>query len=309
MEELKLPLSESVVSIIGMGLMGGSLGMALFKGGFCKEVRGVVREESQAPAVVAANAAHVAGTDRKRLLGEADLVVLATPVCTIEEEILSIQPFLKSGAVLTDLGSTKASIVNAMDKLGEDIIAVGGHPMCGKETSGIGSATSVLFQGAIWALIPTRNTTPHGLKLLLELISAVGARPVIMDVEKHDSAVACVSTLPYLLSVALMTVVSEAGQNNEFVRELASSGLRDTSRLAASNIRMMIDIVSSNRDHVQRILSMSLKRLEDLGHLLADEDTKGLCNFFTDAKEERLRLFPEGVTEAIQEPRAARGRG
>jgi prephenate dehydrogenase len=309
MEKLKLPLSESVVSIIGMGLMGGSLGAALVKIGVCKEVRGIVRTESQVPAVVAAKAAHVAGTDRKRLLQDADLVVLATPVCSIEEEILSIQPFLKSGTLLTDLGSTKASIVNAMDKLEGDIIAVGGHPMCGKETSGIGSATSILFEGAIWALVPTRNTRPHGLELLLELISAVGARPVVMDVERHDSAVACVSTLPYLFSVALMAVVSEAGQNNEFVRRLASSGLRDTSRLAASNIRMMVEIVGSNRAHVERILSMSLKRLEDLGHLLADEDTKGLCDFFQDAKEERLRLFPEGVSEAIHEPRAPRGRG
>jgi len=309
MEELKLPLSESVVSIIGMGLMGGSLGMALFKGGFCKEVRGVVREESQALAVVAAKAAHVAGTDRKRLLGEADLVVLATPVCSIEEEILSIQPFLRSGSVLTDLGSTKASIVNAMDKLEGDIIAVGGHPMCGKETSGIGSATSILFEGALWALIPTRNTRPHGLELLLELISVVGARPAVMDVERHDSAVACVSTLPYLFSVALMAVVSEAGQDNEFVRELASSGLRDTSRLAASNIRMMKEIIDSNRGHVQRILSMSLQRLEDLGHLLTNKDTKGLCDFLKNAKEERLRLFPEGVPEAIHGPGAPRGRG
>lgn len=309
MEELKLPLSESVVSIIGMGLMGGSLGMALVKGDVCKEVRGVARKESQAFAVVGASAAHVAGTDRKRLLQDADLVVLATPVRAIEEEISSIQPFLKSGTVLTDLGSTKAGIVNAMDKLGGDIIAVGGHPMCGRESSGIGSATSILFEGAIWALIPTQNTAPQGLELLLELIRAVGARPVLMDVAGHDSAVACVSTLPYLFSVALMAVVSEARQDNEFVGKLATSGLRDTSRLAASNIRMMMDIVSSNRAHVERVLSMSLKQLGDLGHLFANEDTKGLYDFFTDAREERLRLFPEVMPGVKQEPRPIRKRG
>lgn len=293
--------SECIVSIVGMGLMGGSLGMALVHADLCKEVRGVVRKESQAEGVLKARAAHFGGTAREGLIEDADVVILATPVCTIEKDLLSIGPVLKPGAVLTDLGSTKTHIVNTMNKLGENIVSVGGHPMCGKETSGLDAATPSLFERAVWALTPTKGTTPDGLALLEEMITAIGANPTVVDAEEHDAAVATVSTLPCLFAAALMTTTSDLGQKNELIRVLASSGLRDTSRLAGSNIPMMMDIIKSNRDHVARVLSLSLGYLGLLDGLLEKDELSGLDHFLRRAKEERSRLFPQAGTSPMRE--------
>jgi len=273
--------------------------MALVRGDYCREVRGVVRKESQTHGVVKVRAAHTSGIDRERFLGDADVVVLATPVCAIEKDIPFIGRFLKPGAVLTDLGSTKVRIANAMNELGGDIVSVGGHPMCGKENSGIRAATPSLFEGAVWALAPTKGTTAHGLNLLEEMITAVGAIPMLVDAEEHDAAVAAVSTVPYLFAAALMSAVSAVGKENELTRILASSGLRDTSRLSGSDLPMMMDIIRSNRDHVVRVFSLSLGHLGVLDHLLADGELKGLEHFLNRAREERHRLFPQAATSPM----------
>ena len=120
--------------------------MALVKAGACKEVRALVRREEAVEEVLARDAAHVAGTDARQLLEEADLVVLATPVRTIEAQVSELHSFLKSGAIITDMGSVKTGIVKAMDNLPPHIRALGGHPMCGKETSGLASADPALFR-------------------------------------------------------------------------------------------------------------------------------------------------------------------
>jgi prephenate dehydrogenase len=276
-----------------MGLMGGSLGKALVKHGACKEVRALVRRPANAYQAVALAAAHMAGTDAQQILGDAHMVVFATPVRTIEKQIESLRQFFRPGAVVTDLGSVKKGIAQVMEGLPEGIHAVGGHPMCGKEISGLAAADPDLFQNKAWVVVPLTNSNSKSLKLIQELIAAVGARAVTMDAQEHDEVVACVSHLPYLLATTLVSVAEQTSSEHPSLWDLASSGFRDTSRVAAGDLTMMMDIMSANRTNITLSLEKALRHLEALKQSLADGDEKILRDLCLRARERRLKLFQD----------------
>jgi len=170
--------------------------------------------------------------------------------------------------------------------------AIVGHPMCGREASGIEAAEAGLYEGATFVLTPLRRTSPEALALAQELVKAVGAQPLLMDAERHDRLVAAVSHLPYLLSVGLVAAAEEVAAEDELVWELAASGFRDTSRLAASDVTMMLDILLTNRQAVGETLSRFARQLDAIAHLLEAND------------EERLRNATQAViaSEAKQSP-------
>jgi prephenate dehydrogenase len=286
-----VPLASTVVTIVGMGLMGGSLGMALVKAGACKEVRALVRREEAVKGVLASGAAHIAGADAWRLLEEADLLVLAAPVRTMETQVSELHRFLKSGATVTDMGSVKAGIVKAMDNLPLHTRALGGHPMCGKETSGLAAADPALFQDRTWVLTPSKRTDPVALSLVEAMIEAVGARPMVMDAEKHDAAVSCVSHLPYVLAAALMGVAKDAATDLPEIWELAADGFRDTSRVAASDLTMMIDILAANRKNVLTMLHRASGCIDRIVELMTADNDEGLRNMLSEVRDRRARMF------------------
>jgi prephenate dehydrogenase len=223
---------------------------------------------------------------------QADLIALATPVRTILELIPQVGSLAPAGCLLMDLGSTKARVVEAMKALPPYLQAIGGHPMCGKEASGIEAAEADLYEEATFVLTPLRRTSPEALALAQELVEAVGAQPLLMDAERHDRLVAAVSHLPYLLSVGLVAAAEEVAAEDELVWELAVSGFRDTSRLAASDVTMMLDILLTNRQAVGETLSRFVRQLDAIAHLLEAND------------EERLRNATQAViaSEAKQSP-------
>jgi prephenate dehydrogenase len=209
---------------------------------------------------------------------QADLIALATPVRTILELIPQVGSLAPAGCLLMDLGSTKARVVEAMKALPPYLQAIGGHPMCGKEASGIEAAEADLYEEATFVLTPLRRTSPEALALAQELIEAVGARLLLMDAERHDRLVAAVSHLPYLLSVGLVAAAEEVAAEDELVWELAVSGFRDTSRLAASDVTMMLDILLTNRQAVGKTLSRFVRQLDAIAHLLEANDEERLRN-------------------------------
>lgn len=288
-----MTLSKSRIAIVGMGLMGGSLGKALVKHEACREVRALVRRPMAAHQAVASAAAHMAGTDPQQVLGEAHIVVFATPVRTIEKQIESLQQFFRPAAVITDLGSVKGSVVKIMENLPQGIHAVGGHPMCGKEKSGLAAADPDLFQNKVWVMVPLRNSSPKSLKLIHELARAVGARPVTMDAQNHDEVVACISHLPYLLATTLVSVAEQTSKNQPSLWDLASSGFRDTSRVASGDLTMMMDIMAANRTNITRSLDKALRHLEALRQSVANGDEEILRDLCSNARERRLKLFQD----------------
>jgi prephenate dehydrogenase len=271
--------------------MGGSLGMALVRGRACKEVRALTRRSAATDEIVAAKAADKAGTDPQQMLSDADLIVFASPVRTIQRQIRTLHPLMKAGAVVTDMGSVKRGIVEAMDRLPSGIFAVGGHPMCGKETPGLGSADPGLFEKKVWVLTPCGKTADPALRLVEEMVAAVGAVPTVMDADRHDRAVACVSHLAHLMAAVLVAVAEDAAGDLPEVWELAASGFRDTTRVAASDLVMMVDILSTNRENVLQMLGGARRQMARIGRLLEEEDETGLLELLSAVRSRRMGMF------------------
>jgi len=280
------------VTIVGLGLMGGSLAAALRAGGACREVRGVARRPETIAEALARGFVDRGTLDLAEGVRGSDVVVLATPVRTIVELIPHLGPLLSPGCLLMDVGSTKAAIAKAMERLPAHVQPLGGHPMCGKEVSGIGAAEAGLYQGATFVLTPLPRTSPEALALAWELVEAVGARPLVMDAHRHDRLVAAVSHLPYLLSLALVAAAEDVAEEDGMVWDLAASGFRDTSRLAASDVTMMLDILLTNREEVAGMLGRLRRELDELARLLEAKDERGLRRVMEAARERRRGLFP-----------------
>jgi len=293
-EDQPLPLSTAIVTIVGMGLMGGSLGKALVKVGACKEVRALVRREKAAEEIVAIGAAHSAGTDPERILEPADLVVLATPVRTIEHQVSEIHRFVKADSVITDMGSVKTGVVKAMDSLPMSIRAIGGHPMCGKETSGLAAAEPELFRNKVWVLTPSKNTDAGAMLLVQAMIKAVGARQIFMDAEAHDIVVSCVSHLPYVLAATLIGVAEDTAGERPEIWKLAAGGFRDTSRVASSDLTMMIDILAANRNNIVNMLGLASSRIGRIAQLMIDSNEDGLRDMLGQIRDRRIGMFQTG---------------
>lgn len=265
-------LSDCSVAVVGLGLMGASLCLDLTQGKLCREVRGVARRTATVLEAFFAGAVDLATNDPVTGVLGADIVILATPVRTIVDMLQEIGPHLQPGAVVMDMGSTKAEICAAMAGLPAGVQPIGGHPMCGKETAGFGSAEAGLYISAPWVLTPLPRTSPTAVRLAAELAQAVGARPIALEAERHDRLVASISHLPFLLASALVHAVAQTGNDDEMVWKLAAGGFRDTSRVAASDTRMFMDILMTNRTAVLEQLDNFTQHIAEIRALLAKAD-------------------------------------
>jgi prephenate dehydrogenase len=263
-------LADCRVTVVGLGLMGASLCMDLVQGHLCREVRGVAHRAETALRAFFEDAVDQATTDLHAGVSGADIVVLATPVRTIVNSMEELGRLLWPGTLVIDMGSTKGTICAAMDRLPKGIQPVGGHPMTGKEQAGFTAAEPGLYVGAPWILSPLPRTSGAALALATELAQAVGARPIVLDPQRHDGLVAAISHLPFLLASALVHAVADVGAHDPLVWDLAAGGFRDTSRVAASDTRMFMDILATNREAVLAQIDCFDAHLHELRALLAD---------------------------------------
>lgn len=269
-------LSDCRVTVVGLGLMGASLCMDLTRNHLCREVRGVAHRAETALRAFFAEAVDQATTDLHTGVAGADVVILATPVRTIVDLLAELGSLLWPGAIVMDMGSTKSDICAAMAHLPAGVQPIGGHPMTGKEQSGFGAAESDLYRQATWVLSPLPRTSPETIALATELVEAVGACPVVLEPARHDQLVATISHLPFLLAGALVHTVAGVGEKDPLVWELAAGGFRDSSRVAASDTRMFMDILMTNRGPVLDQLASLSAQLDDLRRLLADGEEEAL---------------------------------
>ena len=282
-------LADCRVTVIGLGLMGASLCMDLIENNLCKEVRGVARRTETVLQAFLAGAVDLATDDLETGVQGADIVILCTPVRTIVNLLENIAPKLWPGTVIMDMGSTKTDICAALEKLPEGLQPIGAHPMTGKETAGFIAAEPGLYQDATWVLSPLARTSPEAVALAHELVYAVGACPVVLDPERHDRLVASISHLPYLVASALVDTVALLGENDPKVWELAAGGFRDTSRVAASDTHMFIDILLTNRIVVLEQLKNFAGQIEHLQHIVAHADEETLRAELERSREIRLQ--------------------
>lgn len=275
------------LAVVGLGLMGGSFALALRN---CVDT--ITGIDVNADSLEYARSHQIVDnvtSDLKAGVQDADLVILAAPVRTIITMINGrLGAYLRSNTLLIDIGSTKEDICNAMGRLPIGVQAVGGHPMTGKESSGIESSDAQLYRGRPFVLCPTRRTTPATLLRALSLVEELGAVPYEMEPTRHDRAVAAISHLPYLLSAALVATVANEGKDDDAVWNLAAGGFRDMSRLAASDLNMMKDILSTNTQAVATLLAHFRMQLAMLEAMLISKDEEHLTDLLRPARDARL---------------------
>ncbi|MBN1218437.1 MAG: prephenate dehydrogenase/arogenate dehydrogenase family protein [Anaerolineae bacterium] len=282
---------------MGLGLMGGSLALALKERKLCREVIALVRREEAAREAEQAGVVDRATVDPAEALGDADLVVFCTPVRVIVRQLAAFAPYFKPGAVVTDMGSTKQEIVAAMALLPDNVHPIGSHPMCGKEQAGVSAAETTLFEDAPWVLTPLDRTPPAATRLVQELAAAVGAKTQLLAADRHDKLVAAISHLPYTLAIALVLVARRVAEDDLAVWDVAASGFRDTSRVAASDVTMMLDILLTNRQAIGQMLALAQTQLDRLARALEAGDESTLRILLEQAATRRKRLYRSTIAE------------
>ncbi len=278
-------LVDAHVVIVGMGLMGASLGYDLR--GHVRRVTGVVRRVEAVEATEQSGCVDDATTDALTAAAQADILILATPVRTILRQIPQLGAVMKPGALLMDMGSTKSDICQALAALPEQVQPVGGHPMCGKETSGLEAAEPGLYRGCTFVLCPLPRTSDQALSLARALVHHIQAQPLVLEPQRHDRLVAAISHLPYLVASGLMRHVMDVAQTDPLVWDVAASGFRDTTRVAASDVAMLMDILFTNQAAVLAAMDDFIVQLTDLRERLAEGDEKTLWQVLQNVAQAR----------------------
>lgn len=284
------PLRDSTIAIVGVGLMGGSLALALRANAVCRRLIAITSNPATREKLVARHIADEVSTDLSHL-ATADVIVLAAPVCAIIATLPRVGEIARAGSLVLDLGSTKREIVRAMESLPAHVNAIGAHPMCGKDTAGFDAADAELYRGAVFVLTPLARTTAETLERAQELAHAVGARPLVLDAERHDRLVAAVSHLPFAVATTLMSTALELAEADAMLWALAASGFRDTTRLAASDVTMWRDILLTNRDNVADALRAYARHLDVLAQAIHARDEARLNALLERAARQRRGMF------------------
>ena len=274
------------ITIVGTGLIGGSLGLALRRARFAGSVVGcdrrAVLEAAQARGVI-----DRAEADLERAIVGSDLIVLATPVGCILSQLEAVGPLSASDALITDTGSTKEQFVERArmilgDKAAERVLP--GHPMAGKEVGGIEQADAELFRDAVWLITPMDSQRPYTLRQLeyLELLKAIGARVITMDADRHDRLCAWISHLPQMIATALASSLREELGDDEAVLQIGGRALREMTRIAGSPYSMWRDIAMTNTENIEEAL---LRFEQQIAHLRENLRGPGLREMFEAASE------------------------
>jgi prephenate dehydrogenase len=282
------------VAIIGVGLIGGSLGLVLKHAQLADCIVGIGRRVENLKTAVELGAIDRYVADAAEGVRGADLVVLATPVDMYERHLKEWGHHLSAGAIVTDVGSVKGRLVEQAEGLLPDSVRfVGGHPIAGREKTGAAAGSVNLFQGARCILTPTARTDRQAMAIIRDLWQAAGSRVSTMDPFEHDRILGAVSHLPHVAAFSLINALVEMGQG--MIPELdllsyAGGGLRDTTRIAASSPEMWRDIFLWNRENLVTMIGQYEQQLQHLKQLISLGDGPGIEKALDDAKQAREQL-------------------
>jgi prephenate dehydrogenase len=281
------PVRWNKVTLVGVGLLGGSLGQAIMKRRLGRKVVGYVRRKESVRECLKFKAVHSATLNLEEAVSEADLIVLCTPISRMPGLMKKMLPWLKAGAVITDVGSVKGPLSRELEKIAVKSGAhfVGSHPMAGAEKMGVAWARPDLFSGAVCIVTPTRKTNREALGQVTHLWRAVGARVLTLSPEQHDEWVAQTSHLPHVVAATLTNVVLGAASGKQ--ASLCANGFRDTTRIASGSPEMWRDIALANRRNITKALDRFSKELQVFKRALANGDTGAVSKHFESAKMRR----------------------
>jgi len=296
-----MALHFNQAAIIGVGLIGGSLGMILRRKGLASSVVGVGRRIENLKTAVELGAIDRYVVDPKDGVKDADLVVLATPVDTYDRHLKEWAACLKPGTIVTDVGSIKGGLVERSERaMPADVHFVGGHPIAGKEKTGVAAGSEQLFAGARCILTPTKRTNQQALEQVRIMWQETGSIVLTMDPHLHDKILGAVSHLPHVAAFALMNALIDIRAQVPALDLAGHSGggLRDTTRIAASSPEMWRDIFLWNRDNLVAFIEAYERSLGELKRLIRTGDAAGIEKALERAKQEREK-FPAkpGISE------------
>lgn len=278
-------MRSDTLAIVGVGLIGGSLGLAARRRGLARRIVGVGRQQKSLDKAVAVGAVDEGFLDLVAAARQADVIVFCTPVDGIADQILAVAPHCKAGTLLTDAGSTKAEIVRAVEgRLPPGVVFVGSHPLAGSEKRGPEHADADLFQDRVTVVTPTPRTDRAAVARVTAFWQALGSHVRLLPPDEHDQALALTSHLPHLLAAVLANTLPPQ------LHELTATGFRDTTRVAAGDPALWSAIFLQNRMAMLDTVGLVQNHLTDLKRMLMTGDRAALDAFLTQAKRTRDAL-------------------
>jgi cyclohexadieny/prephenate dehydrogenase len=294
------------ICIIGCGLIGSSLARAIKKNNLAEKICSSNRSEFTNKKVIELKIVDEASAETKKMVDGSDLVVIATPLSSYEEIILKIKDSLKSGCVLTDVGSVKENIISLVQKhVPENVSWIPSHPIAGTEESGPEAGFSDLFKNRWCILTPGKKTKEKDINLLKSFWEKVGSKVDIMEAKQHDYILSITSHMPHLIAYNIVnTSLNIQDEKESSIVKYSAGGLRDFTRIAASNPVMWRDIFIHNKNNTSKMIDKFIKNLEDLKKAIENTDRKKLEEIFTKTKKIRKDIVEAG--QDIEKPNFGR---
>lgn len=280
------------IAVIGVGLIGGSLALALKQAGAVGHVVGIGRGKNNLQTALDLGIVDSITQELSEGVQDADIVFLATPVQAFGPLTVEAMPHMKPGAIITDGGSVKQAVINAVEPtLRPDVYFVPGHPIAGTENSGAAAAFPTLYRDRRCILTPTEHTNSSALDQIQAMWELVGSQVVIMSPEKHDRILAAISHLPHMVAYALVNAVGSYDRYNENILEYSAGGFRDFTRIASSDPTMWRDIALTNRQALIEMMEQFEVFFRELKEDISNESGDNLYEFFWRSKQSRDEIL------------------
>jgi len=283
------------LAIIGVGLIGGSLGLCLKdKLGDDIYITGQCRTKASMDKAMEMGAVDYASADIREVVEQADVIFLSTPVLQMVPMVEKMLPYLKSGAIITDAGSTKQFIWKNLKKiLPPDIYYVAGHPMTGREMSGVTAAKKDLFENKCYVIVENTGAPKEATDKICDLVRLTGADLETLDIAKHDRCASVISHIPHVAAAGLVTLLNRSHGDMEACLKLAGGGFKDTTRIASSNADMWADICMTNQEAITNHLKLLQGILAEVIVAIESGDRQAVHDYFAESKRRRDSILEQ----------------
>lgn len=280
-------MKESTIGFIGLGLIGGSIARGLKRANKNLTIMAYMRTTSKLVQAKEEGIVDVILYEIDETLSQCDMIFLCTPVEFNASYLEKIRPFLKPGAILTDVGSTKTNIHKLVTQMNMEDVFVGGHPMAGSEKTGYENSTDHLLENAYYIISPTEKNTTEQIERMKQIAIALRAIPLVLDYEEHDYSVAAISHLPHLIASSLVKLVKDNDGETEVMKRIAAGGFKDITRIASSSPVMWEQICMTNTSNLKVLMRKYIASLESIYDDLDVHNSKGIYDLFDESGKYR----------------------
>nr|WP_024835609.1 prephenate dehydrogenase [Clostridium sp. 12(A)] len=280
-------MSEASIAFIGLGLIGGSIARGIKRVNPDTKIMAYMRSKSRLLKAREEGIVDVILDGIGEELNECDLIFLCAPVEFNADYLDKIKPFLKPGAIITDVGSTKTDIHEAVIRLGLEHCFIGGHPMAGSEKTGFENSSVHLLENAYYIITPTAFSTEDQINRMVDIGNAIGSIPLVLDYKEHDFVVAAISHLPHIVASSLVNLVKDSDNSQELMKRLSAGGFKDITRIASSSPEMWEQICMTNSGNLSLILKRYIDSLNDIVKVLEDKDNQYIHRLFETSRDYR----------------------